>query len=222
MSIVIRLGLVIGVLVGIYFAIGFVADNWAWFASAATIISLTVGAAWILLRRPREAPDKAALEEREDVMHDIDQMAVPVFDQMVASLLKRCEARKIKKFGHKGSDLGCSFVITMCDGRRVAVRSKKDDGTLRRRGARHIQALGAETHPKWSADVSVLVTNADLHWLKYAGRNKALARQLNVTLMDRNQLAAWLTTGNPPAALQCEPKALPAGSQQEPASIASQ
>ncbi|QSB04426.1 restriction endonuclease [Natronoglycomyces albus] len=210
MSIVIRLGVVIGVLVGLYFAVGWVAANWIWFASAAAVVASTLLAAWVLLRRPSETPDRAVLAAREEIMHDVDQMSVPVFDEMVTKLLKRCEARKIKKFGHKGSDLGCSFVLTMCDGRRVVVRSKKDDGTMRKRGARHIQALGAETNPRWEADMSVLVTNADLHWLRYAGRNKALASQLNVTLMDRKGLAAWLTTGTPPKALQCEPKAIAA------------
>jgi HJR/Mrr/RecB family endonuclease len=98
-------------------------------------------------------------------------------------------------------------VATAPDARRVVVRAKPDDGTLSKRGARHIQALGADAHAKWQADTAILVTNADLHPLKTAARHDALAEQLGVILIDRLELATWVADRRPPAELTATPAA---------------
>jgi hypothetical protein len=65
LSVIVRIGVVIAVVVGGYFAIGFVAKHWLWFASAAILLGGTALAAWALFRSPRnEAPDRGLHRRR--------------------------------------------------------------------------------------------------------------------------------------------------------------
>jgi hypothetical protein len=203
---------VIAVVVGGYFAIGFVAKHWLWFASAAILLGGTALAAWALFRSPRnEAPDRGLLAEREELMSTVDRMHVGQFDAMVAELLTRLDAKRVKRFGHRQNNLGCNFVVTLRGGRRIIVRAKKDDRTLKREGTRHIQLLGGEIHPRWNCDAGVLITNANLHRMRQATRNEAMAAQLGVLVMDRHRLAEWIETGEPPALLRPVQPAITAG-----------
>src|SRR5690606_40688047 len=74
-------------------------------------------------------------------LHD----ALPIFD-----------AKRVKKFGHRQNDLGCNFVVTFNNGKRIIVRAKKDDHAMKRQnGTRHVQILGGEIKARWDCDAGV-------------------------------------------------------------------
>ena len=136
-------------------------------------------------------------------MRDVDKMNLPTFDLMIGRLLVGLDAKRVKKFGHRKNDLGCNFVVTFNNGKRIIVRAKKDDRALRsRHGNRHVQILGGEIQPRWDCDAGVLITNANLHWMHHAARNESVAAQLGVLIVDRERLAEWIDTGEPPAELR--------------------
>ncbi|MCH7231701.1 restriction endonuclease [Glycomyces sp. L485] len=204
MSVTLRAGAGLAALVIAYFAFGFIAEHWAWFASIAILLGGTALAAWVLLRsRGHEHQDRALTAERQELMRSVNKMNIPTFDATVAQLLIRLDAKRVKKFGHRQNDLGCNFVVTFNNGKRIIVRAKKDDHAMKRQnGTRHVQILGGEIKARWDCDAGVLITNANLHWLHHAARNEAVAAQLGVLIVDRDRLAEWIDTGEPPAELR--------------------
>ena len=209
MSVIARAGAVVAALIIGYFALGFIAEYWAWLVAIAILLGGTALATWILFRGRGSAPihrDRRLAAERDELMRGIDKMTVPAFDAMVGQLLIQLDAKRVKKFGHRRNNLGCNFVVTLRAGQRILVRAKKDDRTVRREGARHIQLLGGEIHARWNCDAGVLITNADLHTLRHAARNDAVAAQLGVLVLDRPRLAEWIDTGLAPASLRPAPK----------------
>ncbi|HZE41695.1 MAG TPA: restriction endonuclease [Stackebrandtia sp.] len=170
----------------------------------ATLVAVSLGA--FAFRRHQTSDHRAEYAELERHLSRADEMTIPQFESWVGQLLLRDGFRKIRFMGRSG-DFGSNFVATAPDARRVVVRAKPDDGTLSKRGARHIQALGADAHAKWQADTAILVTNADLHPLKTAARHDALAEQLGVILIDRLELATWVADRRPPAELTATPAA---------------
>lgn len=211
MSVIARAGAVIAALVIGYFALGFIAEHWAWFASITILLGGTALAAWALFRgrgHSHEPRDRQLAAERDELMRGIDKMPVQSFDAMIGQLLVRLDVKRVKKFGHRRNNLGCNFVVTLGTGQRVVIRAKKDDRTVRREGARYIQLLGGEIHPRWNCDAGVLITNANLHTLRHAARNRTVAAQVGVLVIDRESLAEWIDTGEPPEALRPMPKEL--------------
>jgi hypothetical protein len=204
LSVILRVGAGIAVLILGYFVLGFIADHWAWFASIAILLGGTALAGWILFRsRGHEHRDRAVSAERHALMRSVDKMNIPAFDAMAGQLLVGLDAKRVKKFGHRKNDLGCNFVVTFNNGQRIIVRAKKDDKTLRRRnGNRHVQILGGEIKARWDCDAGVLITNANLHWMHHAARNEAVAAQLGVLIVDRERLAEWIDTGVAPPELR--------------------
>ncbi|WP_030157795.1 restriction endonuclease [Glycomyces sp. NRRL B-16210] len=204
MSVIFKVGAGIAALVLGYFIIGFIADHWAWFLSAAILLGGTALAGWILFRsRGREHRDRAVSAERQILMRGVDKMNLPAFDHLIGRLLVGLDAKRVKKFGHRKNDLGCNFVVTFNNGKRIIVRAKKDDRAMRsRNGNRHVQILGGEIKARWDCDAGVLITNANLHWMHHASRNEAVAAQLGVLIVDRDRLAEWLETGEAPVELR--------------------
>ncbi|MQM27710.1 hypothetical protein GFD30_19380 [Glycomyces sp. NEAU-7082] len=213
LSVILRVGAALAALIIGYYVLGFIADHWAWFASVAILLGGTALAGWILFRsRGHEHRDRALTAERHELMRHVDKMNIPTFDATVGQLLVGLDAKRVKKFGHRKNDLGCNFVVTFNNGKRIIVRAKKDDKTLRRRnGNRHVQILGGEIKARWDCDAGVIITNANLHWMHHAARNEAVARQLGVLIVDRDRLAEWLDTGQPPAELRPVRAAIKAG-----------
>lgn len=162
------------------------------------LAALTIGA--VLFRRHQTSEFRAENAFLERHLAPVDAMDLPQFEAWVAKMLLRDGFSKVRFVGRSG-DFGSNFVATAPDSRKIVVRAKPDDRTLGRRGARHIQALGADAHARWQADTAMLVTNADLHPLKTAARHDALAAQLGVILVDRMELAAWIADRKPPAEL---------------------
>jgi len=184
------------------------AQNWATVAIVGgTVAVLLLGG--IFIYRNRTSLHRAEDQELERHLAEADTMTIPEFETWVARLLLRDGFRKVRFVG-RAADFGSNFVATAPDSRRVMIRAKPDDGTMSRRGARHIQALGADAHARWKADTAMLVTNADLHRLKTAARHDALAEQLGVILVDRMVLATWVADRKPPAELCAEPSPSPA------------
>lgn len=184
------------------------AQNWATVAIVGgSLAVLVVGG--ILIYRNRTSFQRTEDQELERHLAEADTMSIPEFETWVARLLLRDGFRKVRFVG-RAADFGSNFVATAPDSRRVMIRAKPDDGTMSRRGARHIQALGADAHARWKADTAMLVTNADLHRLKTAARHDALAEQLGVILVDRMELATWVADRKPPAELCAAPSPSPA------------
>ncbi|MEU6859680.1 restriction endonuclease [Glycomyces sp. NPDC046736] len=201
---ILRAGAAIAALIIGYFVLGFIADHWAWFASVAILLGGTALAGWILFRgRGHEHRDRALTAELHTLMRGVDKMNIPAFDAMIGQLLVGLDAKRVKKFGHRKNDLGCNFVVTFTNGKRVIVRAKMDDKTLRsRNGNRHVQILGGEIKARWDCDAGVYITNANLHWMHHAARNEAVAAQLGVLIIDRDRLAEWIDTGVGPVELR--------------------
>ncbi|SDE44676.1 Restriction endonuclease [Glycomyces harbinensis] len=214
MSVILRVGAGIAALILGYLVLGFIADHWAWFASVAILLGGTTLAGWFLFRsRGHEHRDRALTAERHALMRDVDRMNIPDFDVMIGRLLVGLDAKRVKKFGHRKNDLGCNYVVTFSNGKRIIVRAKKDDRAMRsRNGNRHVQILGGEIKPRWDCDAGVLITNANLHWMHHASRNEAVAAQLGVLIVDRIRLAEWIETGEAPVELRPVRAAIPASS----------
>lgn len=204
MSVTLRVGAGLAALIAGYYVLGYVADHWAWFASVAILLGGTALAGWILFRsRGHEHHSRAESAEWHEIMRSVDKMNIPAFDAMVGQLLVGLDVKRVKKFGHRKNDLGCNFVVTFRNGKRIIVRAKKDDKTLRtRNGNRHVQILGGEIKARWDCDAGVMITNANLHWMHHAARNEAVAHQLGVLIVDRDRLAEWIDTGVAPAELR--------------------
>lgn len=196
--------LILGIPVAKY-ALTWLSMNWFSLVIVVALVAALV-VAGLGFRRYRTRPDRMESRELERHLERIDDMDIPQFESWMGQMLINNGFRKIRYVGRSG-DFGSNFVATAPapDTRRVVVRAKPDDGTLSRRGARHIQALGADAHARWKADTAILVTNADLHPLKTAARHDALAAQLGVVLVDRLELAAWVAGSKPPAALTAAP-----------------
>ncbi|ADD44769.1 restriction endonuclease [Stackebrandtia nassauensis] len=205
-AVIALVGLILGFAV-VKYVFAWIAANWFTLVVGLTLlVGLTVGA--VLFRRHQTQADRLENRELERHLESIDDMDLPQFESWIGQQLLSHGFRKVRYVGRSG-DFGSNFVATAPapDTRRVMVRAKPDDGTLSRRGARHIQALGADAHARWKADTAILVTNADLHPLKTAARHDALAQQLGVVLVDRLELAAWVADRKPPAALTAAPAA---------------
>ncbi|CAM3269851.1 Restriction endonuclease [Stackebrandtia soli] len=183
--------------------VSWVATYWVTIVTV-TGLALVLAVGVFLFRRHQTAALRAEYAELERHLAAIDGMDVPEFEEWISQLLRRDGFRKIRFVG-RVADLGGDFIATTPDDRRVMIRAKSDDGTLSKRGARHIQALGAHAHARFKADAAMLVTNADLHRVKTAARHDALAAQLGVVLVDRRELALWSTDQKPPAELTATP-----------------
>lgn len=203
-AVIALVGLVVGFAVFKY-VLAWLAANWFTLVVAVTLV-VALAVAAFAFRRHQTRPDRLESKELERHLERIDDMDLPQFESWIGQQLLSNGFRKVRYVGRSG-DFGSNFVATAPapDTRRVVVRAKPDDGTLSRRGARHIQALGADAHARWKADTAVLITNADLHPLKTAARHDALAQQLGVVLVDRLELAAWVADRKPPAALTAAP-----------------
>jgi len=214
LSVILRAGAGIAALILGYLVLGFIADHWAWFASVAILLGGTTLGGWILFRsRGHESRDRALTAERHELMRDVDRMNLPGFDHLIGNLLVGLDAKRVKKFGHRKNDLGCNFVVTFNNGKRIIVRAKKDDRAMRsRNGNRHVQILGGEIKARWDCDAGVLITNANLHWMHHGSRNEAVAAQLGVLIVDRLRLAEWIETGEAPIELRPARAAIPATS----------
>ncbi|GAA4924235.1 restriction endonuclease [Stackebrandtia albiflava] len=188
---------------GLRYAALWVAQHWVPVVVVLALVALAAGGV-LLYRHRRNAAERAEDAELERHLAKADTMTIPEFEAWVAKLLLRDGFRQVRFVG-RAADFGSNFVATAPDSRRVMVRAKPDDGTMSKRGARHIQALGADAHARWKADTAMLITNADLHRLKVAARHDALAAQLGVILVDRMELAAWVADRKPPAELTASP-----------------
>lgn len=180
-----------------------VAAHWLGIVVALAVLAVVVGGAFAF-RLHRTSDFRAENATLERHLERVDRMDIPQFEAWIARMLLRDGFSRIRFVG-RSADFGSNFVAIAPDKQKVVVRAKPDDRTLGKRGARHIQALGADAHAKWQADKAMLVTNADLHPLKTAARHDALADQLGVILVDRLELASWIADRRPPAALTAAP-----------------
>ncbi|MGN9811541.1 restriction endonuclease [Micromonospora sp. BQ11] len=188
------LGLVLGalaVLVVLGMVVEFVTRHPYWSAFLATLVvagAVAVGFA-VSKQRARERADQA---QRDRLIAVTDAMSGPEFEQWFARILVASGFRQVTVCGGS-SDRGADVTATAPDGRRVVVQCKRQS-TSNRVGSAAIQRFAGTCRDIHGGEICMIVTNSFFT----AGDGIELARQLNITLVDRHALEMWAWTGAPP------------------------
>jgi hypothetical protein len=174
-------GLVVGVLI-----VAFI----AWLERS-PIPALAVGTAVVVaVRAWHRAPwadghhALAPAVHRAALLDDVDLMTSREFQDLVVRLLRRDGFGDVRPLGIR-DDVSMDVLALTPAGRRVVVHCKRDD-RHRRAGtcdvARFLDAVGGET------DLAVLVTTG-----RFTRPALAVGERRDAVLLDRSQIAAWLT-----------------------------
>ncbi|WP_436520978.1 restriction endonuclease [Actinoplanes sp. HUAS TT8] len=151
---------------------------------AATLIALALagvaaGGLWLWTAERRRI---AAHERRVAIT---DGMTGDQFEHFTARLMRASGFRGVRVVGGSG-DMGADVLARTPDGRRVVVQCKRFAGNL---GSPHVQRFAGTARDVHGAEVALLVTT---------GRPTAQAREVaelcRITLVDRTDLANWLST----------------------------
>lgn len=160
----------------------------------ALLVSLVVAGAVVVVllvskQRARERADQA---QRDRLIAVTDAMSGPEFEQWFARLLVVSGFRDVTVCGGSG-DRGADVVALAPDGRRVVVQCKRQS-VNNRVGSAAIQRFAGTCRVIHGGEICMLVTNSFFT----AGDGIQMARQLNITLVDRHALEMWAWTGRPP------------------------
>ena len=88
----------------------------------------------------------------------------------------------------RSADLGADIIASTSDGRRVVVQCKRYAGSV---GSPHVQRLNGTAWTIHGAEITMLVTTGRL-----TANARDLAGRCGIMLVDRDALAAWVSTGN--------------------------
>ncbi|RAO07159.1 hypothetical protein LUPAC07_06551 [Micromonospora noduli] len=160
---------------------------------SALLVSLAVAAAAavglvVSKQRARERADQA---QRDRMIAVTDTMSGPEFEQWFARILVASGFRNVTVCGGSG-DRGADVLAIAPDGRRVVVQCKRQS-LHNRVGSAAIQRFAGTCRDIHGGEICMLVTNSFFT----AGDGIQIARQLNITLVDRNALEMWAWTGRP-------------------------
>ncbi|RAO56517.1 hypothetical protein ONO86_00684 [Micromonospora noduli] len=160
---------------------------------SALLVSLAVAAAAavglvVSKQRARERADQA---QRDRLIAVTDTMSGPEFEQWFARILVASGFRNVTVCGGSG-DRGADVLAIAPDGRRVVVQCKRQS-PHNRVGSAAIQRFAGTCRDIHGGEICMLVTNSFFT----AGDGIQIARQLNITLVDRNTLEMWAWTGRP-------------------------
>ncbi|MEU8156322.1 restriction endonuclease [Micromonospora sp. NPDC048986] len=159
----------------------------------ALLVSLVVaGAVAVALvvskQRARERADQA---QRDRLIAVTDTMSGSEFEQWFARLLVASGFRDVTVCGGPG-DRGADVLASAPDGRRVVVQCKRQSPN-NRVGSAAIQRFAGTCRVIHGGEICMLVTNSFFT----AGDGIQIARQLDITLVDRTALEMWAWTGRP-------------------------
>ncbi|WP_405432279.1 restriction endonuclease [Micromonospora sp. NBC_00617] len=187
-------GLVLGA-IAVVVVLGMVVDfiqrhpYWSVFLASLVVAAAVAVAYFVSKQRARERADQA---QRDRLIAVTDAVSGPEFEQWFARILVASGFRQVQVCGGS-ADRGADVTAIAPDGRRVVVQCKRQSLT-NRVGSAAIQRFAGTCRDIHGGEICMLVTNSYFT----AGDGIQLARQLNITLVDRHALEMWAWTGTPP------------------------
>ncbi|WP_208758354.1 restriction endonuclease [Micromonospora violae] len=171
--------------------IDFVRQHPYWTALLVSLVVAGAVAVFVVVSKQR-ARERADQAQRDRLIAVTDAMSGPEFEQWFARLLVASGFRDVTVCGGPG-DRGADVVALAPDGRRVVVQCKRQSAD-NRVGSAAIQRFAGTCRVIHGGEICILVTNSFFT----AGDGIQIARQLNITLIDRHALEMWAWTGRPP------------------------
>ncbi len=123
---------------------------------------------------------------RATQIRDVDLMTSREFQQLIARLMRRDSFIGVQSTGLR-DDLSTDVLARTPTGQRVVVHCNRY-ASHRRVGTSDVQRFLGTVHDDYAADIAVLVTTG-----RFTPSALALAERCDLVLLDRAQLAAWLT-----------------------------
>ncbi|MEU1643745.1 restriction endonuclease [Micromonospora zamorensis] len=160
---------------------------------SALLVSLVVAGttAAVLVVSKQRARERANQAQRDRLIEVTDTMSGPEFEQWFARILVASGFRNVTVRGGSG-DRGADVTAIAPDGRRVVAQCKRQS-LSNRVGSAAIQRFAGTCRDIHGGEICILVTNSFFT----AGDGIRMARQLNITLIDRKALEMWAWTGRP-------------------------
>ncbi|MEU8082080.1 restriction endonuclease [Micromonospora sp. NPDC049101] len=157
------------------------------------VLSLVVAGATTvsLIASKQRARERADQAERDMLIAVTDAMSGPEFEQWFARILVASGFRNVQVCGGSG-DRGADVTAIAPDGRRVVAQCKRQS-ISNRVGSAAIQRFAGTCRDIHRGEICLLVTNSFFT----AGDGIQIARQLDITLVDRRALEMWAWTGRP-------------------------
>ncbi|MGK5444191.1 restriction endonuclease [Micromonospora sp. URMC 105] len=180
----------VAVLVVLGMVVDFVQRHPYWSAFLACLVVAGVVAVGLVVSKQR-ARERAEQAQRDRLIEVTDTMSGPEFEQWFARILVASGFRQVKVCGGAG-DRGADVMAIAPDGRRVVVQCKRQS-INNRVGSAAIQRFAGTCRDIHGGEICMLVTNSFFT----AGDGIQLARQLDITLVDRRALEMWAWTGKP-------------------------
>lgn len=177
------------VLVAIIF--DFVRRHPYWSAFLLFLVLVAAAAVLVAVSHQR-ARVRAEQAERDRLISVTDAMSGAEFEQWFARILAASAFREVRVCGGAG-DRGADITALAPDGRRVVVQCKRHS-LNHRVGSAAIQRFAGTCREVHRGEICMIVTNGFFT----TGDGAQLARQLNITLVDRSMLEMWAWTGVPP------------------------
>lgn len=184
----------IAVVVVLGMVVDFVQRHPYWSVFLATLVVAVAVAMGCIVSKQR-ARERADQAQRDRLIAATDAMSGPEFEQWFARILVASGFRQVKVCGGSG-DRGADVVAIAPDSRRVVVQCKRQS-ISNRVGSAAIQRFAGTCRDIHGGEICMIVTNSFFT----AGDGIQLARQLNITLVDRTALEMWAWTGKPPAGI---------------------
>lgn len=155
---------------------------------AAAIVSavvLAAGIGWAYLRWT--AQNRLMTYERDVAV--TDHMSGGDFERYVARLLRDSGCRGVQVSGSAG-DMGADIIARTPHGKRLVVQCKRYVGNLSSPDVQRFAGTARDIH---GADLALIVTTG-----RPTGPALEIARRCRITVVDRPQLARWISTGTSP------------------------
>nr|WTA64696.1 restriction endonuclease [Micromonospora sp. NBC_00855] len=162
---------------------------WSAFVVSVIVAGAIMVCVVVVKQRASERADQA---QRDRLIAVTDTMSGSEFEQWFARILVASGFRNVTVCGGPG-DRGADVVAVAPDGRRVVVQCKRQSPS-NRVGSAAIQRFAGTCRVIHGGDICMLVTNSFFT----EGDGIQIARQLNITLVDRRALEMWAWTGRPP------------------------
>jgi restriction system protein len=150
------------------------------------VVGATAVALLVSKQRARERADQA---QRDRLIAVTDTMSGPEFEQWFARLLVASGFRSVTVCGGAG-DRGADVLAIAPDGRRLVAQCKRQS-VDNRVGSAAIQRFAGTCRVIHGGEICMLVTNSFFT----SGDGIQMARQLDITLVDREALEMWAWTG---------------------------
>ncbi|MEV4756409.1 restriction endonuclease [Micromonospora sp. NPDC049559] len=171
--------------------LSFVGDHPRWSALIVLLLAAAGLGGWCALARVR-GRHAARQAERERHIEVTDAMSGPQFERWVAALLTASGFTAVRVCG-RSADRGADILAVAPDGRRTVVQCKRH-AERNPVGSAAIQRFAGTCRAVHRGELCLIVTNGRFT----AGDGVALARELEIVLVDRAALRLWAHSHRPP------------------------